>query len=166
MDAIPPEQPVRHGDRDRPGHNSGWWVVVSVIAAATAGVVAVLVPPSTAAVVVGMTMMAVGAGLVLAGQRRMYRENRGEQLPWLGSPPNSPRRWDCLQGTGGPMLMFGTLPVARTLESVPILALPFGITAAFVVITALTQILHNRGAVGALPERQISGSSPPARRRR
>ena len=45
--------------------------------------------------------------------------------------------------------MFGTLPGARTLESVPILALPFGITAAFIAITTLTQILHNHGSVAS-----------------
>lgn len=147
MDAIPPVRPAR--GEGRPGRNSGWWVVASTITVAAVSVVAVLVRPSPAAVILGATMMTVGAGLVVAGQHRMYLENRGMRLPWLGPPPNSPRRWDCLRGTGGPMLMSGTLPVARTLESVPTLALPFGITAAFIAITTLTQILHNRGSVAS-----------------
>ncbi|AYJ48712.1 hypothetical protein D8W71_10630 [Rhodococcus sp. P1Y] len=143
MDDLQPMRPVSVQPDERQA--APMWKRVSAYGfVALVGLMAFLVDNGSPwTISIGVAVSVSGAVLFALSCRRTFDEHTGVRIPWIGPPPNSPRRQDLLSDVGAPLALFGALLAAGN-SSIPWpVALPVVIFV-FVGSTVCAFAVHNR----------------------
>lgn len=142
MDDLTPMRPVV-ANEDVPASEPWWPGAVGLALVVTVWMYAFATHPSgPVAWAVGGLAILVGLGCFVAVTRRTLRENAGHRIPWWGTPPVRPRKWDLLAGVASPLMTVGVVVVTGLVGRGfwPVL-----VFLAAVVIAAIgVNVVHNR----------------------